>query len=150
MFNLVPITRKRSGIQKYTDLSDIERIFENFLNERYFPSLYEMTGEMKVDIKETEKEYVVEAEVPGFKKEDITIDIDEDRLTISAEAKEEKEEKKENYIRKERSYKSMSRSFSIANVLTDKAVAKFEDGILTITLPKKEEKEITGKKISIE
>ncbi len=150
MFNLVPFARRGSGIQRRRELSDIESMFENFLNDRFFPTLYESSDQIKVDIKEKEKEYVVEAEIPGFKKEDVTIELDEDRLTIAAQKSEQRDEEKENYIRKERSYSSMSRSFSISNVSSENIKAKFENGILTIILPKKEQTSISSKKIQIE
>lgn len=82
---------------------------------------------MKVDIKENEKEYVFEAELPGIKKEEMNIQIDDDRLTISVQKNVQTDEEKDNYIRKERSYSSMTRSFSISNVETDSVNAKLND-----------------------
>ncbi len=93
----------------------------------------------RMDIKEEEKEYIITAEVPGFKKDDINIEIRNDVMTISSEHKEEKEEKKEGYIYKERSHRAFSRSFRIPEGVTAEEVsAKLEDGILTIHIPKRE------------
>ena len=149
MFNLVPFVRRSSGIQKYNNLFDIEDIFENFFNDRFFPTLYRNSYQMKVDIKENEKEFIFEAELPGITKEEVNIEIDEERLTIAVQKKEQTDEEKDNYIRKERSFSTMTRSFAISNVETDNVNAKFENGILLIALPKKQQKAIKGKQIEI-
>lgn len=149
MFNIVPFARRNSGVQKYNDLFDIENMFEGFFNDRFFPTLYKNSTQMKVDVKETENEYVLEAELPGIKKEDVNLQIDDDRLTISVQKNEQTEEEKDNYIRKERSYSSMTRSFGIANVDTENVNAKYENGVLLVTLPKKQQKVIKGKQIEI-
>jgi len=104
---------------------------------------------MKVDIKENEKEFIVEAELPGITKEEVNIEIDEERLTISVQKNEQTDEEKDNYIRKERSFSTMTRSFAISNVETDNVNAKFENGILLITLPKKQQETIKGKQVEI-
>ncbi len=149
MFNLVPFVRRSSGIQKSNNLFDIEDIFENFFNDRFFPALYRNSYQMKVDIKENEKEFIVEAELPGITKEEVNIEIDEERLTISVQKNEQTDEEKDNYIRKERSFSTMTRSFAISNVETDNVNAKFENGILLITLPKKQQETIKGKQVEI-
>jgi HSP20 family protein len=154
MFNLVPFAGRNSGIQRSRDLFNrdlfnIEDIFENFFNDRFFPSLYKNSSQMKVDIKENEKEYILEVELPGIKKEEVNLEIDEGRLTISVRKDEQKEDKQDNYIRKERSFSAMTRSFEVSDVETDGIDAKFENGLLFITLPKKQEKEVKGRKIEI-
>jgi HSP20 family protein len=100
------------------------------------PSFFN-SRQIKVDIKETENEYIIEAELPGVKKEEISLEINDDLLTISVERNEETTTEKENYIRKERSFGSMSRSFAISNIINEKVSANFSDGILTVILPKK-------------
>ncbi len=149
MFNLVPFAGRNSGIQRSRDLFNIEDIFENFFNDRFFPSLYKNSSQMKVDIKENEKEYILEVELPGIKKEEVNLEIDEGRLTISVRKDEQKEDKQDNYIRKERSFSAMTRSFEVSDVETDGIDAKFENGLLFITLPKKQEKEVKGRRIEI-
>ena len=96
--------------------------------------------DIKVDVEENDKAYVVKAEVPGVKKEDIDVRIDGNVVTISAESKREKEVKeKGKVIRSERYYGSMLRSFSLGNDVNDaEATAKYTDGVLELTLPKKE------------
>ena len=151
MFGLVPFNKRNTDVEKKThDLLDIDSIFENFFNDTVFPSFYSNSGQMRVDIKETDKEYVVEAELPGVKKEEVNIQLDDDRLTISVERKEQSDEKKDYYIRKERRHCSMTRSFAVTNIMGDKVTARFENGVLSITLPKKEQTKPTGKKIDIQ
>ena len=94
-----------------------------------------------VNIKETEKAFSVALMAPGFKKEDFNIEVDNDLLTISSEIKNEKTEQEEGkYTRREFSYSSFKRSFTLPETVnTDDINASYEDGILTIALPKKEE-----------
>ncbi len=102
----------------------------------------EMTsGKFRTDISETETGYLLEAELPGFKKEDISIDIDHDYLTVSAKREETNEEKNSEgkFIRRERYSGSFSRSFGISGVDPDAITAGYEDGILKVTMPKKSE-----------
>ena len=92
-----------------------------------------------VDIIERDNEYVLEAEVPGLKKDEIRIDLKDGVLTISGERKYEDEEKKDKYTRVERCYGSFTRSFTLPDhVETDKIDASYKDGVLTVTLPKGE------------
>lgn len=151
MFELVPFDRKRSGLQrKMNSLFDFDSIFESFFNDSLFPQFYRNSVDMKVDIRETDKEYILEAELPGVNKDDINIDITDDRLTISVNKEEAKEEERKGYIRKERRSSSICRSFAIFDVDTDKATGKFENGLLTLVLPKKEKSHTKGRRINIE
>ena len=106
--------------------------------------------QIKVDVEEDGKSYKVKAEIPGVKKEDINVQIDGNQVSISAESKREKEVKDNGKtIRSERYYGSLFRSFSLAHeVDQDKAAAKYTDGILELTLPKKAGTE--GKKLAVE
>jgi|YelNatPaOPRAMG01_1025707.scaffolds.fasta_scaffold281426_1 HSP20 family protein len=93
-----------------------------------------------IDVFEKEGNIEIELEAPGIKEEDLKIKIEDGMLIISGERKFEKEDKKENYYRMERSYGSFSRSFSLPdNIERDKIGAKYENGLLKITLPKKPE-----------
>jgi HSP20 family protein len=101
-----------------------------------------------VDIKETDKEIQIKADLPGMKLEDIGVSVDEDQLVIKGERKVEKEEKEKNYVRVERSYGSFYRSFNIGvPVKADEIKASYKDGVLEIILPKTEAKK--PKKIEI-
>lgn len=94
---------------------------------------------MKLDVKEDEKAYTVQAEVPGVKKEDIQVDIDGSQVSVRAELKREKEEKKgEKTVYSERSYGMVSRSFTLPLEVDEKAAkAEYKDGVLNLVLPKK-------------
>lgn len=102
-----------------------------------------------MDIKDEKDKYVIEAELPGAKKEDIKIDIDDGVLTLSAKVGNEKNEEKDNYVYRERRYGSVCRSFSLDNIDDEKIDAQYKDGILTIDLPKKEPDEKITRSIDI-
>jgi len=94
----------------------------------------------RVDISETDGNFVIKAEVPEVKKEDVKVTVDNGVLTVSGERKQEKEEKGKKFHRVERYYGSFSRSFTLPdNVDETKVKATFKDGMLTLTLPKTEE-----------
>jgi HSP20 family protein len=104
-----------------------------------------------VNIKEDDKNYVLDFAIPGIDKKDLKVDMNEDTLTISSEIKNESEVNKEDYKRKEFSYRSFSRSFYIPdNVNREKIEANYKDGILTVSLPKQEvDKNKVQRKIEI-
>ena len=95
-------------------------------------------GSMRADLKETDTAYIVEAELPGFKKEDISIEYKNKQLVIEAKKEEETKEEKENYIRRERYYDEASRSFMVEGIKADEINAEFKDGVLKVTMPKVE------------
>ena len=109
---------------------------------------------MKTDIRENDEGYELDIDLPGFKKDEITIDLDNGYLTISAAKGLDKDEqdKKGKYIRKERYAGAVQRSFYVGDAVTEEDVkAKFEDGILRLSIPKKEAKAVEAKKtIAIE
>ena len=93
-----------------------------------------------VDIEETDDAYLIKAELPGVKKEDVKVTIEEGVLTIQGEKKYEKKKKDKKQLRVERAYGSFIRSFTLPNnVKNDEIKAKYKDGVLTLTIPKTEE-----------
>jgi HSP20 family protein len=97
-------------------------------------------GELPIDMYQTANDVVVKASIPGLKPDEVDISITGDTLTIKGEHKEEKEAKEQDYLYRERRYGAFSRSLTIpVPVKTDKAEATFENGVLTLTLPKAEE-----------
>ena len=111
-------------------------------------------NEMKTDVRETEDGYELDIDLPGFKKDEVTAQLDNGYLTIQASKGLDKEQKdkKGKYIRKERYAGSMSRSFYVGDAITEEDVhAKYEDGILKLFVPKKEAKAVEqAKHIAIE
>ena len=137
MFEIMPFDR-RSYRMSYNPFRELEQMEKNFWGDQ-------QVNPFRTDISETADGYKLEADLPGFRKEDIHIDIDDDILTIQAERKDSKDEKddKGRYIRQERWSGSCSRSFYVGDAVKSEDVhAKFENGILQIALPKQEQKQL--------
>ncbi|MBU5294367.1 Hsp20/alpha crystallin family protein [Anaerosalibacter bizertensis] len=152
MFGLTPYRR---GISRRRDFNTMDQMFnsmvEEFFNGVDFPSFVPMDNEsIRVDIKENDEEYILEAEIPGVDKKDIKLELKDDLLTISVERDEEIKEEKENYIRREIKRGRFQRGFYVDNIKEDEIKAKFKDGILYITLPKDESEKSKGNQIKIE
>lgn len=136
----------------------VSRSFNNFMDDFFatVPSLFRddlitpnFSFDPPVNIRETDKEYVLEIVAPGFQKEDFRIKLDNNTLTVSVEKK--AEEKNENFIRKEYRYPSFGRSFAIDEKTdAEGIVAKYLNGVLTLNLPKKEAVKASTKEISIQ
>src|SRR5512134_3467057 len=128
-----------SNLTRYNPFEDLFKDFGKGFWVKPYPFAAETSVEMKIDVKEDEKSFTVKADIPGVKKEDIQVDIEEDRISLRAEVKQEKEEKKdEKVVYSERSYGMVSRSFSLpAEVDAKGAKAEYKDGVLNLTLPKR-------------
>ena len=127
------------------------KMFEDVFNERLSPFISSMVApSFKVDIGEDEKAIYLSADLPGVKKEDVKVTMNEEMLSISAERSQEEEEKNKNYHRVERSWGCMSRSFSIGdNVDPDHISASYENGVLKVVIPKLEQEETKSKEIKV-
>jgi len=97
-------------------------------------------GTFKLDLQETAKEYLVEAELPGVQKEEVDLDFNEGRLTIAVQRNEEVEETNKNYVHRERRSHSMSRGVYLPDANPEGMKAKLDQGILTISVQKQEKK----------
>lgn len=146
---LVPFNARHSHVVKRSDPWDLRSFFDDFFNDSLFSSFAGM-GSMKADVRETDKEYIVEAELPGVDKESIRLDVRDDILNISVERDEQINEERENFIRRERRFGSFGRSFRFENIKEDGITAKYKDGILTVTLPKLEGEKPKSRKIDIQ
>lgn len=132
-------------------------LFGSFLSDEFFnwpTNGYEKNRGYSpaVNISENENGFTLDVAAPGLQKEDFTIKIEDDLLTISAEVKTESEDKTPNYTRKEFGFKSFKRSFRITEeqINQDEIKASYENGVLSIQLPKKEEaKPLPARSISI-
>ena len=144
MFELIPFDRK-NHLSNYNPFRELEEFERNFWNGH--------TAEaFKTDIKDAGNAYELEADLPGFKKEDIQVNVEEGYLTIRAERHSEAEEKdkKGNYIRCERSYGSFSRSFDLTGINADQIKASYADGVLKLNLPKLEAQKPEVRRLEIE
>lgn len=118
-------------------------MFPDLLRRFSRPALFaeEVPGEIKIDVTENAKDYQIRAEIPGAKKDDIRVTVDGNFVSISAEVKKQREDKSDGgrVLVKETYVGSASRGFSLAHDIDSKAVvAKLEDGVLNLTLPKRE------------
>ena len=143
MFDMMPFEhRNHLSYNPFRDLENWERSFFG-----------DWSSGFNTDIKDKGDHYELEADLPGVKKEDIAVDIDGDRMTISAHRSAETEEKDDNsqYLRRERRCGYCSRSFQMDGVDTSKISAQYKDGVLELTLPKKNQPELPEtKQIAIE
>ncbi len=151
MFELKPYTRRNVPSRNpFRDLDELEREFFGLSPYRYFDEAG--LGEFRTDLKDNGSSYILEADLPGFDKKDIKIEMNGDILTISAErhSEHEEEDKKKNYIRCERSYGSYTREFDISGVEADGITAKYENGVLTLDMPKKSKTVPETRRLEIE
>ena len=134
MFEIVPFDRHirhLAAMDPFREFDELERSF--------FGNTRSMVSAFRTDVVDTGDAFKLEAELPGFDKEDIQINIENDCLTISAEHKSEKKEEneKKNFVKRERFYGSYTRSFDVSGINVDGIEAAYNDGVLTVKLPKK-------------
>ena len=149
MFGLIPFRTNKNNEGEEKGLT-MNNLFSDFFNDDFFAPIDFGQKSFNADVKESEKEYLVCAELPGVKKENINLDFKDNYLTISAKRDEVHDEKKDSYIRKERVYGQFSRKLYIPNVDRTKVTAKFENGELKVILPKEKPEVKTESKITIE
>lgn len=144
MFELTPFARGHRDAL-YNPFQDFEEFEKNFFKDMSL-------AEFKTDIKDTGKAFVLEADLPGFEKSDIQIDMDDNYLTIHAERNTESEEKdkKGNFVKRERSYGAFSRSFDISSVKADEIKASYKNGVLKLTMPKRDNAVPFSRKLEIQ
>lgn len=144
MFELTPFTNNRMMdiYNPFREMAELER------------KLFSGTaaGSFVTDIRDDGDAYVLEADLPGMKKEDIHIDIDGDRLSISAQRHANREEKDSqgNYIRCERFSGAFTRSFDISGIRSQDITAAYTDGVLTLTMPKQEAEVPASRRLEIQ
>ncbi len=124
-------------------------LFDDLFRDDFFDK--KMPTLMKTDIKELKDKYQLEVDLPGYKKENINIELEEGYLRISAKVEEKKDDEESNYLHKERYYGECTRSFYVGEDIKEEEIsAEFTDGILKIDIPKKEEEETVPEKKQIE
>lgn len=129
MFGLTPFRRSSTNLDNFWGRDLMADFFSNS-----FP--FDLGMDIRADIKENEKEYVIEAEMPGVKKEDVVVELRDNTLSISAQMNSETNEETDKYVRRERRQGSISRSFYVENIDNEGVKADYKDGVLKIVLPK--------------
>ena len=129
----------------YDPFRDMERLERTFFGNDFFSAPAPV---FKTDIQDKGDHFLLEADLPGVTREDISIDVEGDRLTVRAERKSEREEK--DYLCIERSYGTYSRSFDISAIKAEEITASYENGVLTLKLPKKESEAPASRRIEIQ
>lgn len=133
MFEMMPF-RRPSGHLRRRDYWD--HLFDSFFQDMMPAAPEAKVKPFRVDVKESEAAYTIEADLPGFNKEAIEVEYENNHLTISACKEEGKDEEKENYVRRERYWGEFRRSFYIDNIKKSAIEASFTDGVLKVVLPK--------------
>ena len=150
----VPVRQESDALSPFNALQrEMNHLFDHFFENSGMPSIWNKgIGDLfpKVDVKETEKEILVEAELPGMDEKDIEISVSDNALMLHGEKQIESEEKKEGYYHCERSYGKFHRDIPLpTEVETGNVEAVFEKGVLTVRLPKKPEAQRKSKRIEI-
>lgn len=133
---LVPFNRKRTDMS-LNGLDLFDNMLDDFFADGWLQRRSLNCDTFKVDVREQESDYLIEAELPGIKKDEINISIDENKLSISVTKEEKREEEKNNYLHRERRSCPMQRNIYLAEADSTGIRAKLDDGILTVTVPKK-------------
>lgn len=139
MASLIPFNRRNELTGR--SFNEFQNMLDDFFTDSWPMRRSLINDSFKIDVQETDSDYLVEAELPGIQKENIQLSLDKGRLNIAVKQEEEKETEEQNYLHRERKLTSMSRSIYLANADTesDSSVAKLNDGILSVTVPKKPE-----------
>ncbi len=149
---LIMQNKRGNELGLYNPFRGIDEFEKRFFGDPYGFFGNNVLGEFRTDIKDEGDAFVLEADLPGFKKEDINVDINNDVMTVRAERHSEREEKdkKGKYIRCERSYGAYSRQFDLSGINSERIAAKYENGVLTLNLPKKVPSVPESRRLSIE
>ena len=153
MFELRPYRKNEvQNAMYYNPFREMEEMERRFFRDPFAMFDSNELAMFKTDISDQGNAYLIEADLPGFDKKDIRLDLNGDTLTIHAERHSESEQKehKDKYLRVERSYGSYSRAFDVSLVDTENIKAKYEDGVLKLTLPKKQKVEPEKRTLEIE
>lgn len=147
------LNRKNNNIVSYNPFRDIEEFEKNFFGDP-FGSFFRSNelAEFKIDVTDEGDHYEMEADLPGFEKKDIHLEVNGDTLRLSAErhSKVTEKDKKDKIVHMERSYGSYSRQFDVSGIETNAIKAKYENGVLKLMLPKKQQALQQGKRLEIE
>lgn len=148
MAGLIPFNRRKNELLP-TGMEDLENMLDDFFSDAWPLRRSLHSDTFKVDVEEKDKEYLVTAELPGVKKEEMHVTLEEGKLRIAIRRDEDVEDKGRNFIHKERRYCSMERSIFLKDADAEGIKAKLEEGLLKIRVPRSEKID-TGRRIEIE
>ncbi len=140
MFDLIPFDHSSGNVFD---------VFDKMMNDSFFGGAERAFAPFRTDIIDEGDKYLLKADMPGFNKNDIQINVEGNQLTIQAERKEEQNENGKGYVRRERRYGALSRSFDIEGLDASKINASYQNGVLEVELPKPVEEKPTSKVIEI-
>lgn len=150
MFGLTPYERRNRDLRAADRRPDADLFFDSFFRDALYPYSSVSLGQIRVDIRENEKEFIIDADLPGVARDQISLETRDGSLILSIHVDEKQETKGEGYICRERRTGTRARAFSLENIREDKITASLKDGILTVTLPKTEPALPDSRKIEIE
>ena len=138
MAGLIPYNRRNRGLvdRGFGDFNDFYSMMDDFFNDGWMSRRFFPRDTFKIDVQENDKEYLIEAELPGVDRDEINIDMNEGRMTISVRREESINKENKNYLHKERRFSSMSRSLYLDDAMSTGIKAKLDNGVLTIKVPK--------------
>lgn len=131
------LNRRRNELD-HLATGDFYNMLDNFFSDSWFSGRSLTGGTFKMDVKEKDSAYIIEAELPGISRESIDLDLTDEQLTITVKQEENAKEEKDNYLHRERTLCSMSRSIHLSDAEFNDIKAKLDNGILIISVPKKE------------
>jgi len=147
MANLIPVSRRNRSVAP-TVFEDFYNMLDDFFSDPWL-SGRRARDAFRMDVQQSDKEYTVEAELPGVKKDEISLEMNDGTLSISVKREESKDEETKNYIHRERRYSSMSRAVYLPDADADGITAKLDGGILKISVPRTKNAD-TAKRIEIQ
>jgi HSP20 family protein len=148
MANLVPGNRGNRGLAT-TGFEELYNMLDDFFTDPWLTGRRVSRDTFRVDVQVADKEYVVEAELPGVKKEEVQVQMNDGNLSITVQRDEKVEDDGKNYIHRERRYASMSRSVYLGDAASEGISAKLEGGVLHVTVPRQPQVE-NSRRIEIE
>ncbi len=141
MANLIPANRRNRSVTP-TGFEDFYNMLDDFFTDPWLTGRRTQAA-FKIDVQQTDNEYTIEAELPGVKKEEVSLEMNDGTLRISVNHEENRDEETKNYIHRERRYSSMSRAVYLADAEADGISAKLDGGILRVSVPRQKNAEST-------
>jgi HSP20 family protein len=148
MANMVPGDRRNRSLTT-TGFEDLYNMLDDFFSDPWTAGGRASRNSFRVDVQAADKEYVVEAELPGVKKEEVRLDMNDGNLSITVQREDKVEDEGKNYIHRERRYASMSRTIYLGDAVYEGIHARLEGGVLHVTVPRQPQVE-NSRRIEIE